>query len=153
MDMYFSPQLRTVSTRPLAFRPSTTPPNKLPALCYQSLPTIKFCNSSVLITIRIAGDGGTPLLPPFFRIFFQVSFALSPVFATDPRNRQLTPLFATHPKKASCKSFACHTCDTPHPRLLSHHAHSSLVASRTHLLAFFAPARLTLQTGNQFGQR
>ena len=34
----------------------------LPSLCFQQLPTIKFCNPSVLITIRIAGGGGTPLL-------------------------------------------------------------------------------------------
>lgn len=40
-------------------------------------------------------------------------FATSPLFATDPRNRQLSPLFATHPKTRSRKSFACHTCDTP----------------------------------------
>src|SRR5690349_12402864 len=37
---------------------------------------------------------------------------VTPLFATDPRNRQLSSLFATHP---SCKSFACHTCDIPHP--------------------------------------
>ena len=30
------------------------------ALYFQQLPTVKFCNSSVLITIRITGDGGSP---------------------------------------------------------------------------------------------
>ena len=38
---------------------------------------------------------------------------VSPVFATHPKNRQLTPLFATHPKMASSKSLVCHTYDTP----------------------------------------
>lgn len=74
---------------------------------------------------------------------------ITPLFGTDPRNRELSSLFATHPKMGPRKSFACHTYDTPHPRLLSRHAHSFLVASRTHLLAFFAPARLTLQIGHK----
>jgi hypothetical protein len=38
---------------------------------------------------------------------------VSPVFATHPRNRQLTPLFATHPKTGPRKSPVCHTYDTP----------------------------------------
>src|ERR1700752_446087 len=50
---------------------------------------------------------------PLFPIPFQVPSALSPVFATDPRNCQLITLFATHPKTGLRKSFACHTCDTP----------------------------------------
>src|SRR6266568_1296446 len=144
MDMYFSPQLPTVSTPPLAFRPSTTPPNKLPALCYQSLPTIKFCNSSVLITIRIAGDGGTPLLPPFFRIFFQVSFALSPVFATDPRNRQLTPLFATHPKRPPASPLLATLATPPPPTALP--PRPFLFGGFTHTSSCFlrpGPANLT----------
>ena len=41
---------------------------------------------------------------------------LNPLFATDPGNRLLTAFFATLPKTASRKSFACHTCD-PLPRL------------------------------------
>src|SRR5579859_862682 len=61
MDMHISSPPPTASTLLLAIRPSTAPPNNLPALCFQSLATIKFCNSSVLITIRIAGDGGTSL--------------------------------------------------------------------------------------------
>ena len=35
-------------------------PYPLLPLCFQSLPTIKFCNSLVLTTIRIAGGVGTP---------------------------------------------------------------------------------------------
>jgi hypothetical protein len=61
MLMYSSLQLRTVSTLPLAILPYTAPPNKLPALCFQQLPTIKFCNSSVLITIQNARGGYSPL--------------------------------------------------------------------------------------------
>jgi hypothetical protein len=38
-------------------RASTT----LPFLCFQSLPTIKLCNSSVLITIQNARGGASPL--------------------------------------------------------------------------------------------
>ena len=41
------------------------------------------------------------------------TFPVTPLFATDPRNLQLTPLFATHPRMGSCKSFVCHTYDTP----------------------------------------
>ena len=40
---------------------------------------------------------------------------LTPVFATHPRNRLLSPFFATLPKIPSRKSFLCHTCD-PLPR-------------------------------------
>src|SRR5919108_61587 len=36
---------------------------------------------------------------------------LSPFFATDPRNRPLSPLVATLPKTPSRKSFICHTSD------------------------------------------
>jgi|SRR5690242_2383725 hypothetical protein len=36
-------------------------PYPLLPLCFQSLPTIRFCNPLVLITIRIAGGVGTPL--------------------------------------------------------------------------------------------
>lgn len=38
---------------------------------------------------------------------------VNPVFATHPKNRQLTSLFATHPKTGSRKSLVCHTYDTP----------------------------------------
>jgi hypothetical protein len=38
---------------------------------------------------------------------------VSPVLATHPKNRQLTPLFATHPIAGSCKSLNSHTYDTP----------------------------------------
>ncbi len=97
--------------------------------------------------------GGSPFsasCPPSANSYSPLFLSL--LFATHPRNPQLTPFFATLPKTPSRKSFACHTCDTPHPRLLSRSVHSSLVASRTHLLAFFAPARLTLQVGNESGR-
>src|SRR5690348_4193744 len=48
----------TSSILPSDFRPLSCP---LRLLYFQQLPTVKFCNSSVLITIRIAGDGGSPL--------------------------------------------------------------------------------------------
>ena len=35
-------------------------PSALRLLCFQQLPTIKFCNPFIFITIRIAGGGYTP---------------------------------------------------------------------------------------------
>ena len=40
-------------------------------------------------------------------------YALTPLFATHPRNPRLTSFLATHPKPHSCKSFVCHTSETP----------------------------------------
>jgi|SRR5579859_1686923 len=72
-------------------------------LCFQQLPTIKFSNSFLLTTIQNGGGVWVPPLPlrtsaflstsassfsfssaeyPFFRIFFQVPYTLSPLFAT-----------------------------------------------------------------------
>ena len=53
----------------------------LAALSFQQLPTINFCNSLVLITIRIAGGGYTPspshaLLTPFSPSLFSSTYAL-----------------------------------------------------------------------------
>ena len=49
----------------LVSQPSSCPANKrasttLPFPCFQSLPTIKFCNSLLLITIQNARGGGSP---------------------------------------------------------------------------------------------
>src|SRR5579859_7323055 len=38
--------------------------------CFQSLPTIKVCNHFVLITIRIAGDGYSPLPARHLKFYF-----------------------------------------------------------------------------------
>src|SRR6266852_7520293 len=51
----------------------------------------------------------TPSNPP------QTSHALTPVFATDPRNCVLTPFLATLPQMPFRNTFVCHTCD-PLPR-------------------------------------
>lgn len=51
--------------------------------------------------------------PTVFRILCQVPFALSPFLATHPKDRYLSPLFATLPKMRPRKSFVCHTYDTP----------------------------------------
>jgi len=39
--------------------------------------------------------------------------SLTLLFATDPGNRLLSPFIATLPKTCSCKSFVCHTSETP----------------------------------------
>src|SRR5579859_7974803 len=50
-----------LSTSSLAFCSSSArPSNSWPALCFQSLPTIKLCNSFLLITIQNAGGGWVP---------------------------------------------------------------------------------------------
>ena len=98
---------------------SFAPPASLPSafyiltpalrlLCFQQLPTINFCNSLLLITIRTAGGGWGHL--PFHSSIFSVlqSFAyssksrmlLSPVLAADPQDRPVTPLLATLPKSS-----------------------------------------------------
>jgi hypothetical protein len=38
---------------------------------------------------------------------------LSPLLATDPKKRRVSPIIATLPKTIVSKSFACHTCRTP----------------------------------------
>jgi hypothetical protein len=38
---------------------------------------------------------------------------VSPLFATDPRNRELTPIIATLPRTRSRNSFVCHTYGPP----------------------------------------
>ena len=40
---------------------------------------------------------------------------LTPVFATDPSDRYLSPFLATLPKTPFRKSFRCHTCGPPPP--------------------------------------
>src|SRR5579859_1428274 len=51
----------TLSTTPLAFcLPAAPQSNTLPVLCFQQLPTIKFCNHLVLITIQSARGGWPP---------------------------------------------------------------------------------------------
>src|SRR5438552_2277952 len=52
------------------------------------------------------------LLLPFLATRHSPLF-LSLLFATDPRNPWLTPFLATLPKTCSCKSFVCHTSETP----------------------------------------
>ena len=90
-----SPSLVSSSIRPVC---------TLPLPCFQQLATIKLCNTFVLITIRIAGGGSTPfgrrrspnkpLRPPTkFRIFFQVPYALSPLFATLTKTTRVGGLF------------------------------------------------------------
>ena len=106
----------------------------LHALSFQQLPTIKFCNSFLLITIQNARGGYSPRLgrsksitltehPSRMRVLpalgaaegsersesKDLSRALTPLFATDPRNRLLSPIIATLPKTTSRKSFVCHT--------------------------------------------
>src|SRR5207248_10156822 len=55
--------------------------------------------------------------PSFSSLFLRLSASfkspLSPVLATDPRQRPVSPLLATLPKTPSCNPFVCHTCDTP----------------------------------------
>src|SRR5919108_777952 len=93
---------------------------------FQQLPTVKFCNSLLLITIRNAREWVYSLpvadLKFYFRPFTnhlpRASRRHSPLtllFATDPRNPQLSSFLATHPKTLSRKSFACHTCDPSPP--------------------------------------
>lgn len=65
-----------------------------------------------------------------------LSRALTPLFATHPRNRLLSPIIATHPKTPSRNSFVCHTCDTPRGlRFRSGNSSSSLSAVSCRLLA------------------
>src|SRR6266700_3202400 len=52
------------------------------------------------------------LLLPFLATRHSPLF-LSLLFATDPRNRLLSPIIATLPKTCSCKSFLCHTSEPP----------------------------------------
>ena len=70
---------------------------RLPFVCFQQLPTIRFCNSLVLITIRIAGRGSTPLpriaSPTEFRIFFQVPYLLSSFFSHSSKNCRGVPCY------------------------------------------------------------
>jgi len=40
-------------------------------------------------------------------------FPLSLFFATLPKNQPVSLIIAAHPKWPSCKSFVCHTCETP----------------------------------------
>jgi|SRR5690348_6594245 hypothetical protein len=71
-------------------------------LFHQSLPHSFPCN----------GGGGVSLAHPL-PIRDSPHATVSPVLATHPKNRQLTPLFATHPIAGSCKSLNSHTYDTP----------------------------------------
>jgi hypothetical protein len=62
---FMRPRRPALSTSSLAFRPfSMSPSNSWPVLYFQSLPTIKFCNSFLLITIQNAGGGWGPLRLP-----------------------------------------------------------------------------------------
>ena len=56
-----------------------------------------------------------PLRPLLLSLLTSRPKLLTPVFATDPRDHQLSPLLATLPKTPFHKSFLCHTCD-PLPR-------------------------------------
>lgn len=110
----------------------------LHALSFQQLPTIKFRNPFFLITIQNAQGGYRPHLrrsesitltdhPSRIRVLpalseaegskrsesKNLSRALTPLFATDSRNRLLSPIIATLTKTSSRKSFVCHTYKTP----------------------------------------
>ena len=62
-------------------------------LCFQSLPTIKFCKPSVLITIRIAGDGSTPLAGVLRSLFLSLQ---SSVYSSKFRILQLLCFHTLH---------------------------------------------------------
>src|SRR5215471_19687577 len=62
----------------------------LPLLCFQQLPTIKFCNPFLLITMQIARGVGGPSHFPFS--LFNFRFPPSSLECAVPRFRALTPL-------------------------------------------------------------
>ena len=65
---------RKSDTFPASLRLSTVngrPPTSLPSLCFQQLPTIEFSNPFILITMRIARVGGSPLPLRHLKSYFK----------------------------------------------------------------------------------
>jgi hypothetical protein len=109
-------------------------PKDLPSFPYiliSLLPYLSFSKSFPCHTPKNSPVSEHPIrmgVPSDDRESRDLSGDLSPLAATLPGNYLLSPSTATDPKTPLCKSFACHTSETPRGCLLPNVQHSNLSA-------------------------